>query len=96
MEKLKPYHANICFMAEYFLPDVNHWASVPCQYETKVLTPDELEQFYLPQWSNALSLVRPHFDQLGVGAYCKGQLIGLAGCSADCDTMWQIRGGCFA
>ena len=27
---------------------------------------------------------------LGVGAYHNGELIGLAGCSADCDTMWQI------
>ena len=27
---------------------------------------------------------------LGVVAYDKGKLIGLAGCSADCDTMWQI------
>lgn len=28
--------------------------------------------------------------QLGVGAYDGERLIGLAGCSADCDTMWQI------
>lgn len=27
---------------------------------------------------------------LGIGAYDKGNLIGLAACSADCDTMWQI------
>ena len=27
---------------------------------------------------------------LGVGAYQNGELIGLAACSADCDTMWQI------
>ena len=25
-----------------------------------------------------------------MGAYTQGKLIGLAGCSADCDTMWQI------
>ena len=27
---------------------------------------------------------------LGVGAYDSGRLIGLAGCSADCEDMWQI------
>ncbi len=27
---------------------------------------------------------------LGVGAYDCGKLVGLAGCSADCETMWQI------
>ena len=27
---------------------------------------------------------------LGVGAYYADQLIGLAACSADCETMWQI------
>ena len=29
-------------------------------------------------------------DVLGVGAYDGGRLIGLAGCSADCEHMWQI------
>ena len=33
---------------------------------------------------------RKELDVLGVGAYEKGRLIGLAACSADCDTMWQI------
>lgn len=27
---------------------------------------------------------------LGVGAYDGDRLVGLAGCSADCETMWQI------
>ena len=33
---------------------------------------------------------RKELDVLGVGAYDNGELIGLAACSADCDTMWQI------
>jgi GNAT superfamily N-acetyltransferase len=41
-------------------------------------------------WSNALSDKRPQLDVLAVAAYDKGRLIGLAGCSADCDAMWQI------
>ena len=30
-------------------------------------------------------------DVLGVGAYDNGKLVGLAGCSADCEDMWQIE-----
>ena len=79
-----------CFMAEYFLPDLGALKALPCPYETRLLGPEDFKPLYLPQWSNALSDRRPHLDVLGVGAYDGGELIGLAGCSADCDTMWQI------
>lgn len=79
-----------CFMAEYFLPDLSALRPLPCPYETRLLGPEDLKALYLPQWSNALSHKRPHLDRLGVGAYDGDALIGLAGCSADCDSMWQI------
>ena len=80
----------ICFMAEYFLPDVNVLRPLDCEYELRILTPKDFAELYLPQWSNALCKDRRHLDVLGVGAYDNGKLVGLAGCSADCDTMWQI------
>lgn len=80
----------ICFMAEYFLPDVNALRPLDCSYELRVLTQEDFAELYLPEWSNALCKDRQHLDMLGVGAYDHGKLIGLAGCSADCDTMWQI------
>ena len=80
----------ICFMAEYFLPDVNLLRPLDCAYELRVLTPTDFANLYLPEWSNALCEKRRHLDVLGVGAYDNGRLIGLAGASADCDTMWQI------
>lgn len=43
-----------------------------------------------PQWSNALCEKRKRLDVLAVGAYDGETLIGLAGCSADCEEMWQI------
>lgn len=89
-ESLLPYDMKICFMAEYFLPDVNHLKSFPCTFELRLLSPPAFDALYLPQWSNALCRERKELDILGVGAYDKGQLIGLAACSADCDTMWQI------
>ena len=80
----------ICFMAEYFLPDVSALAPLTCPYELRVLTQEDFSDLYLPEWSNALCRDRKHLDVLGVGAYDNGKLVGLAGCSADCDTMWQI------
>ena len=80
----------ICFMAEYFLPDVNTLRPLDCDYELRMLTQDDFASLYLPEWSNALCERRKHLDVLGVGAYDNGKLVGLAGCSADCDTMWQI------
>lgn len=80
----------ICFMAEYFLPDVNALRPLDCPYELRLLTQEDFAELYLPEWSNALCEKRKELDVLGVGAYDGDRLIGLAGCSADCDTMWQI------
>ena len=86
--KVKGY--KICFMAEYFLPDTDTLRPLPCDYELRVLEQRDFQELYLPQWSNALCADRKHLDVLGVGAYGDGGLIGLAGCSADCERMWQI------
>lgn len=80
----------VCFMAEYFLPDVRHLQALPCGYEFKVLVQEDFKELYKPEWSNALCEMRKELDVLGVGAYDNGELIGLAACSADCETMWQI------
>lgn len=90
IEKLKPYDMSVCFMSEYFLPNMNVIKSLKCQYETRVLEPPDFQNFYLPQWNNALCEKRKHLDKLAVGAFDKEELVGLAGCSADCDSMWQI------
>ncbi len=90
MDQLQPFHCNVCFMAEYFLPDMNQLKPLNCHYETRILQACDFEHYYTPEWSNALSENRKHLDILGVGAYDGKKLIGLAGCSADCDSMWQI------
>ena len=80
----------VCFMAEYFLPDVQALAPLPCDFELKVLFPEDFRELYTAEWSNALCEKRKELDVLGVGAYHGEKLIGLAACSADCETMWQI------
>lgn len=80
----------ICFMAEYFLPDLTFLKEITCKYELKILYPDDFSEMYTNSWSNALCEKRKELDVLGIGAYDGEKLIGLAGCSADCETMWQI------
>lgn len=87
---LTPMGQGICFMAEYFLPDISKLKILTCTYETRLLDPADFKELYKPEWSNALCADRSHLDVLGVGAYDGERLIGLAACSADCDTMWQI------
>ena len=89
-ERLAEKGHKICFMAEYYLPDVNRILYPACAYDTRVLTQQDFGNLYLPEWSNALCKDRKHLDVLGIGAYDEEKLIGLAGCSADCDEMWQI------
>ena len=89
-ELLAPLGLKICFMAEYFLPDVNALIALPCPYELRILHQEDFRDLYLPQWSDALCEKRKELDVLGVGAYDQGNLIGLAACSADCEAMYQI------
>ncbi|WP_294463566.1 GNAT family N-acetyltransferase [uncultured Ruminobacter sp.] len=89
-ERLEPLGMTVCFMAEYYLPDVKMLKELPCQYEMRVLEQADLEKLYLPQWSNAICSDRKERDVLGVGAYDGDKLVGLAGCSADAQEMWQI------
>lgn len=87
---LAPYGYKTCFMAEYFLPDVNAIRELPCPYELRILHPADFAHLYTPEWSNALCEKRKELDVLAVGAYDGDRLVGLAGCSADCEEMYQI------
>ncbi|PNT94335.1 GNAT family N-acetyltransferase [Clostridium thermosuccinogenes] len=89
-ERLAKYGQRVCFMSEYYLPDVDKLKKMPCDYELRVLEAPDFVNLYKPEWSNALCEDRKQLDVLGVGAYDGDKLIGLAGCSADCDRMWQI------
>lgn len=89
-EAFAEFGLQTCFMAEYFLPDMNYLSKTECIYDTKILAQEDFGSLYVSEWSNALCEKRKELDVLGVGAYESGRLIGLAACSADCDTMWQI------
>ena len=80
----------ICFMAEYFLPDMGALRPLDCPYELRLMGPSDFGPLYIDQWSNALCEKRKELDILGLGAYDNGTLVGFAACSADCEDMWQI------
>lgn len=89
-DALQKYKLRICFMAEYFLPDLECLKELKCDYQLRILHKSDFKTLYTEEWNNALSKDRKELDVLGVGAYDGETMIGLAACSADCDSMWQI------
>ncbi|MDD7483336.1 MAG: GNAT family N-acetyltransferase, partial [Clostridia bacterium] len=71
-------------------PNLQALRPLSCPMEMRVLQPEDFAPLYRPEWGNALCEKRRQLDKLAVGAYDGEKLVGLAGCSADCDTMWQI------
>lgn len=98
MRRIRPLGYDVCFMAEYSLPDVDallggglaERLQRNCPYEIRMMEPKDFQNCYTEQWSNALCETRRGLDVIGAGAYDGDELIGLAGASADCDSMWQI------
>ncbi len=89
-QALRLWGQRVFYMAEYFLPDLSVFEVKDCPYPTRLLTQKDFSSLYIPAWSNALCKDRKELDVLAVGAYSGETLIGLAGCSADCEEMWQI------
>lgn len=89
-DDMQKHGLRVCFMAEYFLPDINHLMERTCDYELRILNQKDFNDLYKPEWGNALCEKRRELDVLGIAAYDKEKMIGLAACSADCESMWQI------
>ena len=89
-DSLEKHGLKICFMAEYFLPDMNVLEPLNCKYKMKILNHEDFKDLYTSDWNNALCERRKELDIIAIGAYDNDKLIGLAGASADCEDMWQI------
>ena len=57
----------VCFMAEYYLPDITRIPELSCPVETRLLGPEDFRELYVSEWSNALCKERRELDVLGVG-----------------------------
>lgn len=47
-ELLNPLRARVCFMAEYWLPDLSHLKPLSCPYPTRLLCPDDFADSICP------------------------------------------------
>lgn len=98
MNRIRPLGYDVCFMAEYSLPDVDVLLGTGlaerlqqnCPYEMRLMEPEDFRECYTEEWSNALCEKRRELDVIAVGAYDDDKLVGMAGASADCESMWQI------
>jgi ribosomal protein S18 acetylase RimI-like enzyme len=89
-DEMQKHGLKVCFMAEYFLPNMDYLVELKSDYELKVLFQNDFAGLYIPEWENALCEKRRELDVLGIAAYDGKKMIGLAACSADCESMWQI------
>lgn len=90
-EKLEKMNLRAYFMSEYFLPDPDKLFQSTCPYQTDILCQEKFNHCYGSGfWTHALSEEDKSLDILCAGAYDGKSLIGLAGASADCETMWQL------
>lgn len=91
-EEFKKYNKMLCFMAEYFLPDITNLYAIECEYEIRILKLQDgnFDSFYIDDWSNALCEKRKHLDMLAACTFDGDRIVGMAGCSSDCESMWQI------
>lgn len=88
--ELRKYGQTVCFMARYYLPVPELVQPRQCGLELRVMQKPDFEPYYLPAFSNAICAGHSERDVLAVGAFDGDRLAGLAGASADCDSMWQI------
>lgn len=92
-KRLRPFGMELCFMGEYFLPDLDRLRGLDCGLCCRTLEREQLASLSAQLWPNALSQDAREWDVLGVGAYEGERLVGLAACSADCQDHVADRRG---
>lgn len=91
-DELRKHGWKISYCTQRSLPDMNIIKPIPCNYELKILQPDDYAHLYGdPNLGNAIgSGRRKDLDKIAIGAFDGETLIGLAGSSANNESMWQI------
>lgn len=83
----------IAHIAQAFLPDVEYIPELNTEIETKIFIEDEIVELYNDKrFTMALDYKRSgkRVDVIAIAAYVNGQVVGVAGATNDCKTMWQI------
>ena len=89
-ERLRPFGVRPDLVHPFYLPDRS--ALVPArQIETRLYEGAELERFRGdPAFDEAFAFDPDAPDLFGIGALKDGQILGMAGASADSPLLWQI------
>ena len=91
-EKLAPFGYKVCELTRYYLfrdYDTNHLCP-DVNYDIRLLDSDDLDAIDHAKWPHAVCDDPDRSTCMAAGAYIDGELVGIAGCTGDCDMLWQI------
>jgi hypothetical protein len=91
--EFEKYGKCVCFIAEFFLPDLEKQVVINENIEFRILKEDEVLDLYEDDRFHMALGYNPDGDKkdvLAVVGYVNGKIAGVAGASNDCDKMWQI------
>jgi len=89
-KKLQEFGHEIADVHHYYLPNPN-WPNAEPITNVKWYEPEEIFQFENDnRFREALAFDKNHPDVLAVAAFDGDKIMGMAGASADSQTMWQI------
>lgn len=92
-QELEKYDKCVCFIAEFFLPDLEKEVQINDDIMIRILDEEEIPTLYNDKrFDMALGYGQEGEtkDVLAVVGYIDGVIAGVASASNDCDTMWQI------
>lgn len=87
------YDNCVCHITEFFLPDMNKPVKQNATVTIKMLYENDIPSLYHDRrFSMALSYEsgEDKKDVIAAVGYLDGKIVGIAGASNDCDTMWQV------
>lgn len=92
-KEFEKYGKCVCFIAEFFLPDIEKQIIINNNIEVKIFTEDKIPSLYKDDRFHMALGYNSEGDKKDVLAavgYIDGEIAGVAGASNDCGTMWQI------
>lgn len=92
-EELEKYNQCICFIAEFFLPDLEKEVTINNNMTIEILEEKDIFSLYKDnRFRMALGYEKESDkkDVLAVAGYINGEIAGIAGAGNDSSTMWQI------
>ncbi|XMB86771.1 GNAT family N-acetyltransferase [Mycoplasmatota bacterium WC44] len=91
--ELEKYNKCIAHLAQFYIPDVTYKPILNKNIETKLYVGNEINELYVDKrFKMALNYTttEKRHDEIALVAIIDDKIVGVAGASNDCKTMWQI------